>query len=158
MDLHGGGLMRTDIELEFADGSYLFALKLPQILELQRLCGGGVFAIYGRVLKGRYMLAGQEFGAPHEGEAFVHDIMETIRLGLIGGARGVVNEQEVEVSTLRAKQLVETYAHPPAAPLKDSWAIAAAVLSALIEGYEPQKKSPPAPAKVKRKKVSSPQP
>lgn len=127
--------MRTDIELEFADGSYLFALKLPQIVELQRVCGAGIFAIYGRVLKGRYVFKGEEFGAPHEGEAFLHDIYETIRLALIGGGRGRVNGEEVTVSPGRAKELLETYIHPQ--PLKDAWGVAAAILSAKIEGYEP---------------------
>lgn len=132
---------QTEIELEFGDGAYLFALKLPQLAELQRLRGAGIFAIYGRVLKGRYLLKGDiPFGAAHEGEAFAEDIFETIRLGLIGGGNGLVDGEAVEVSALRAKQLVETYAHP--APLVESWAVAAAVLSAKIEGYEPQKKSP----------------
>jgi hypothetical protein len=127
--------MRTDIELEFADGSYLFALKLPQIVELQRVCGAGIFAIYGRVLKGRYVMAGKEFGAPHEAEAFLHDIYETIRQGLIGGGKGRVNGEDVAVSPGRAKELLETYVHPQ--PLKDAWSIAATILSAKIEGYEP---------------------
>jgi hypothetical protein len=131
---------QTEIDLEFADGTYSFALKLPQILELQRVCGAGIFAIYGRVLKGRYLLNGQSFGAPHECEAFADDVYATIRLGLIGGGGGLVNGQTVEVNALRAKQLVETYAHT--APLAEPWAIAAAILSAKIEGYEPQKKSP----------------
>ncbi len=142
---------RAELDLHFADGEYLFALKLPQILELQRLCGAGIFAIYGRVLKGRYVLQDSEisFGMPHECEAYALDVYETIRLGLIGGARGLVNEQEVEVSALRAKQLVEAYAHPPN-PLKEAWDVAAAILSATIEGYEGQKKSPePADAQPK---------
>lgn len=139
--------MQTDLVLKFADGDYLFALKLPQLLELQRVCEAGIFVIYGRVLRGRYVLQDSEvaFGVPHECEAFVNDVYETIRLGLIGGGQGLVNGEEVPINALRARQLVETYCHP--APLKECWDIAAAVLSAKIEGYEGQKKSPEPGAK-----------
>ena len=147
---------QTEIELAFADGDYLFALKLPQVMELQRLCGAGIFAIYSRVMKGRAFIENQSFGLPHEAEAFQDDVYETIRLGLIGGGKGIVNDQEVEVSALRARQLLETYAHP--VPLKDMWHLAAAILYAKVEGYEPQKKSPDEPApKAKRRKASTKQ-
>jgi hypothetical protein len=169
MDVHPRLLMggQTQIELEFGDGSYVFALKLPQILELQRSCGhtdargvahpSGIFAIYGRVLKGRYVVQGSDvaFGVPHECEALLNDILETIRLGLVGGGEGLVSGQEVKVNALRARQLIETYCFP-AAPLTDAWDIAAAILSAAIEGYEPQKKSPSATAsQAKRQKAST---
>ena len=110
-------------------------MKLPQLAELQQKCGVGIFALYGRVLRGRYVLNGEVIGVAHEGEAYASDLYETIRLGLIGGGRGIVDGQEVEVSALRARQLVETYVHP--APLREAWAIAAAILTAKIEGYDP---------------------
>lgn len=155
--------MATHIELKFGDGDYLFALKLPQILELQRLCGAGIFAIYGRVLKGRYVLGDTDvsFGVPQECEAFILDIFETIRLALIGGGKGMVSGEEVSVNVLRARQLVETYCH--SLPLKQSWDVAAAILVATIEGYEGQKKSPepgagkPLKASTKRKSSSTAQ-
>lgn len=125
----------TEIELKFADGDYLFALKLPQLAELQQKTGAGIFALYGRVLRGRYVINGEIVGIAHEGDAHAVDLYETIRLGLIGGGRGVVDGQEVEVSALRARQLVETYVHP--APMREAWSIAAAILTAKIEGYDP---------------------
>jgi hypothetical protein len=143
----------TSIELHFADGEYLFALPLPQVLELQRVCGAGIFVIYGRVLKGRYMLEGLEFGAPQECEAFILDVYETIRQGLIGGGKGLVNGIEVEVSPLRARQLIEAYVHPQ--PLKDAWAIAASILSAKIEGYTPKKKAEVMEKPAKPRKAST---
>lgn len=138
---------QVELELEFGDGDYLLALRLPQIIELQRLCDAGIFVIHGRVLKGRYSLgADGVLAVPSEGESHVLDIYETIRLALIGGGQGSVNGAEVKVNALRARQLVETYCHTQ--PLKDSWEIAASILHALIEGYEGQKKSPePRPAK-----------
>jgi hypothetical protein len=151
----------TEIELEFADGAYLFALKLPQLAELQEKCGAGILAIYGRVMRGRYVLDGQILGLAHEGEAFSHDLYETIRLGLIGGGRGMVDGKEVLVSSLTAKTLVERYMHP--APLREAWTVAAAILSAKIEGYDPGPKGEPAgkPAPRKRRgsrKASTPRP
>jgi hypothetical protein len=125
----------TDIELKFADGDYLFALKLPQLAELQQKAGVGIFALYGRVLRGRYVLDGEVVGIAHEGTSYDTDLYETIRLGLIGGGRGIVDGQEVQVSALRARELVERYCH--SAPLRESWGIAAAILSAKIEGFDP---------------------
>lgn len=144
--------MATSIELKFADGDYLFALKVPQILELQRVCGAGIFVIYGRLLKGRYVLqsSGLSFGAPHECEAYLNDVLETVRLALIGGGQGRVNATDVQVTPLRARELVDTYCFP-ATPLKETWDLAAAILATTMEGYdEPsgQKKSP-APARQK---------
>jgi hypothetical protein len=94
-----------------------------------------VFAVYARVLKGRYLLAGETIGATNEAEAFAEDLFETIRLGLIGGGRGMVEGVEIEVSPLLARKLVERYCHE--APLRDSWSVAAAILAARIEGYTP---------------------
>ena len=40
----------AEIELTWADGTYLFALKLKQIEELQRLCNAGLGEIAQRLL------------------------------------------------------------------------------------------------------------
>lgn len=135
--------MITSLELLFADGEYSFDLKLPQLAELQEK-RGPIFAVYGRVLKGRYLVGDITMADTTAGEAFAEDLFETIRLALVGGGRGLVDGSEVPVSPLTAKTLVERYCH--AQPLKESWSLAAAILSARIEGYEPKKKAPlPAP-------------
>lgn len=143
----------TALELEFADGAYLFDLKLPQLAELQEK-RGALFKVYGRVLKGRYVFDGEAIGVASEGEAFAEDLFETIRLGLIGGGQGLVDGQEIKVSAITAGKLVERYCHEM--PLRDSWSIAAAVLAARIEGYTPTKKAGPAgkPATRKRRSTS----
>jgi hypothetical protein len=128
----------TALTLHYGDGEYLFDLKLPQLAELQEKRGAGVFKIYGRVLAGRYLLNGETIGLPAEGEAFAEDLFETIRLGLIGGGEGLVDGQKVSVSALTAKMLVERYSYN--APLRESWAAAAAILGARVEGYMPPKK------------------
>lgn len=138
----------TALQLEFADGEYLFDLKLPQLLELQEKCGNvGALRIRARVLAGRYLFDGSTIGVPAEGEAFVEDLFETIRLGLIGGGRGLVNGVEVAVNSMTAIKLVERYCHP--APLREAWTLAAAILAARFEGYTPpaSKKKARAPAK-----------
>jgi hypothetical protein len=142
----------TSLELAFADGEYLFDLKLPQLAELQEK-RGSVFKVYGRVLRGRYIFEGEVIGNAVEGEAFAEDLFETIRLGLIGGGEGVVDGQPVKVSALTAKNLVERYCH--VAPLRDSWAVAAAILGARIEGFTPPKKAEPAAKPATRKKRST---
>ncbi|WP_164521229.1 gene transfer agent family protein [Sphingomonas sp. ABOLF] len=145
----------TALTLHFADGEYLFDLKLPQLAELQEKRGAGVFKIYSRVMQGRFLMDGQPIALAAEGEAFAEDLFETIRLGLIGGAKGIVNGQPVAVNALTAKLLVERYSHP--APLRESWATAAAILGARIEGYDPPKKKAPAakPATKPRKSTSA---
>lgn len=99
---------RAEVLLKWADGRYNFALKVPQIDELQRITAGvgagmmamagvrgpalavglleigGVGAIWNRLLSGTYLRT---------------DVSETIRLGLIGGG----------LDALRAKALIETY-------------------------------------------------
>ena len=133
--------MLTALELEFADGEYTFDLKLPQLAELQEKRGCGIFKLYGRVVQGRYIFEGQTIASTVEGEAYAEDLFEVIRLALIGGNAGVVAGEEIKVSANLARRLVERYSHE--APLKEAWAIAAAVLGARIEGYDPPKKAKP---------------
>ncbi len=144
---------QTALTLAFADGEYLFDLKLPQLAELQEKRKIGVLAIYGRVLRGRYLFNDETIGIPAEGEAYAEDFFETIRLGLIGGGRGLVDGAEVQVSALTAKSLVERYCH--AAPLRESWSLAAAILGARVEGYTPPKKAAPASKPAGRKRRST---
>jgi hypothetical protein len=133
--------MLTALELEFADGEYTFDLKLPQLAELQEKRGCGIFKLYGRVVQGRYIFEGQTIASTVEGEAYAEDLFEVVRLALIGGNAGVVSGEEIKVSANLARKLVERYCHD--APLKEAWAIAAAVLGARIEGYDPPKKAKP---------------
>lgn len=136
----------TTIELKFADGDYLFALPIPQIIELERIRDCGILAIYGRVMEGWFVSGdGMDFAVPHAGKAFIGDIFETVRLGLVGGGKGLVNGQEVNVSALRARELVEAYCH--CAPIVETWKVAKAILFAVVEGYEAAEKKSPEPIK-----------
>lgn len=145
--------MQTSITLTFGDGEYDFALPLVQIKELQNRCGDGIGEIYARILKGRlFQITPQgqvAIGDPLQSAYRIEDVVNTIRQGLLGGARGIVDGEEVRVDAVRANQLIESYVLAPGCPLKDAWALAAAILAARIEGYEPAEKTAPAPDKKK---------
>lgn len=60
------------VELDFGDGTYTFRLGLAEIEEIEEKRGVALFAIMLRL-------------RPEQREARLADIMEVIRLGLIGG-------------------------------------------------------------------------
>lgn len=154
-----------EIELAFGDGDYICALRMPQLFELEEKCGyvdaagnrrkRGVFAIYGDLVAGIDVVDGQPVVYPHLSNASAFDIREVIRLGLIGGAKGLVNGAEVEVNAIAARQLVERYVDP--FPLERSWSTAVAIVKAAVTGYEPPKKDGPAegPARQQTRKPRS---
>lgn len=139
--------MSNTIDIQFADGEYTFALPAPRIDELQRKCGApgppvGIGAIFARVLKGCVVAGKEVLMVPSQAEFFATDLIETIRQGLIGGGRGVVNGEEIKVTDALANRLIENYVL--AKPLSDSWSLAAAILGACVMGYDPPKKAGPA--------------
>lgn len=133
--------MQTAIDLHFGDGTYTFRLGLAQIKVLQDKCGVGIGALYSRLLRGRYLAEGASIGVTTEAEFRVEDIVEVIRQGLIGGGKGEVDGQSVEVNPMVANRLVAAYVFPER-PLKEGWNVAAAIMMACIEGYEPKKAEP----------------
>lgn len=141
----------NSIELKFADGTYLFALPLAQINELQRKTGTGIGGLFARVLKGCSRLGSEIVLAPGQAEFYALDLIETIRQGLIGGNRGTVNGEEIKVTPPLAEQLIQGYVL--SRPLSDSWSIAASVLGACIVGYDPPKKDRPADERASGKKA-----
>jgi hypothetical protein len=130
------------IDLEFADGSYTFALPLPQINELQKKTGVGIGGLFARVLKGCMNVGDDVVLAPGQAEFYALDLIETVRHGLIGGGRGMVNGEEIKVTPAMANRLVDTYVL--SRPLNESWSLAGAILGACIVGYDPPKKGEPA--------------
>lgn len=140
------------IVLEWADGEYEFRLPVGQLAELQSKCGGGpglsvgVGRIYARLHAGRYVdrLTGDVVLNPLEADFRFEDVVEVIRLGLIGGNRGVVNAQPVQVPPTKALQLIRDYVYTR--PLLENWKVASAILSAFLIGYtdpnKAEKKSP----------------
>lgn len=133
--------METRLEAPFADGEYSFWLPLPQVFELERACGS-LIAIEERLRAG---IGIDDAGKPvfiGGGEAGTKEIIETIRVGLIGGNRGLVNGEEREIGPLEAKRLVENYAYP-ARPLVESAVLAWQIVNAALRGIQLKKKADP---------------
>ncbi|MDO9489030.1 MAG: gene transfer agent family protein [Sphingomonadaceae bacterium] len=136
----------THIDLPFADGIYSFRLGLAQIAELQAKCGVGIGGLYARLLRGRYVIDTLSLGLTTEADFHLADVIEPIRQGLIGGRRGEVDGQPVEVSSIVAVRLVENHLCGKDGslhvPLREAWNLAVAIMAALIEGYTPKKAEP----------------
>lgn len=128
------------IDLQFADGAYTFAYGLERMEELQQKCKIGIGGLLGRLLKGciKHPVTGEIMVNAAAGEFYAVDIIETIRQGLIGGRKGVVDGVEIEVTPVVANQLIQNYVL--CRPLAESWSLAASALGACIMGYEPPKK------------------
>lgn len=143
--------MTNTIELEFGDGQYVFALPLPQINELQRKTGIGIGGLYARTFKGVTRVGGETMLIPGSAEFYALDVIETVRHGLIGGGKGVVNGEEITVTPLIANKLVDTYVLTQ--PLVSAWNVAISVLHGTIMGYDPPKKDQPPPKGARGKRT-----
>jgi hypothetical protein len=138
--------MQTWAEFPFANGSYRFALGLEQIKEIERAANAGLGAIYGRVSKGRYGFSDGEI-YPELAEYRFPELVEVIRQALIGGGEGIVDGQDVKVSAVRANDLAQAYLlgiSDQRMAMTQIWALAYAILHALVHGYSPPKKGGPA--------------
>lgn len=138
-------MAQTWIELPFADGKYIFKLGLAQIAEVERVGDAGIGRIYARTRAGRFGFEPGE-ALPDNGEYRWLELVEIVRQGLIGGGAGFVNGAEVVVHAPRANDLVDRYllrANDERLAMTQVWALAYAILHALIEGYTPPKKDEP---------------
>lgn len=99
----------TDLTFKgfFGDADYEFRLKPELIEELERTTGAGIGLLSKRLLA-------REFKQ--------RDIIETVRLGLIGAG----------MTPQRASELVEAYV--PNTPLLEVWHIAVSVITARMVG------------------------
>lgn len=92
----------------FGDGEHPFRLNLKGIVALQTKAQAGIGAIYARVLSGVY---------------YEHDLIETVRHGLIGGG----------MAPKEANDLIKAYGD--IMPLEDWHNLAANVLTVAMHGY-----------------------
>lgn len=98
------------LEQQFVgEGSYDLCLRIGELVILQEKTGVGPMVLATRIFSGEY---------------FIHDIIETIRLGLIGG--GMKHEE--------ARKLVDNYVVP--GYFGDYVGIAGNLLYAAISGVE----------------------
>lgn len=98
---------QAEVQVDFGDGEYLFRLTVKQIIELEEKCGAAFAVIHARLWNGVYT---------------ANDVIETIRLGLIGGGTDPV----------QALKLTERYGMP----FKYSYPVARAVIGAAMWGFE----------------------
>jgi hypothetical protein len=98
---------QAEAVIDFGDGEYLFRLTVKQIIELEEKCGAAFAVIQARLWNGLWT---------------ANDVVETIRLGLIGGGADPV----------KAKQLTDRYA----LPFQYSYPVARAVAGAVMWGFE----------------------
>lgn len=114
----------AEITLEWGDGEYLFALKMKQLEELERVCDAPIGVISNRLFTGQYKIS---------------DVVHTIRLGLIGGG----------MEPVQAKRLVEQYVdgYPIETPNdeKSPWRVAFVIMQVVFYGLDSIK--PPAEGK-----------
>jgi hypothetical protein len=100
----------------FGDGEHAFALPADLIIELERKTGAGIGTLCKRVFAGQFALG---------------DLIETIRLGLIGGG----------TTPADAAALVNIYAK--GRPLAENFPLAVAILERAYFG-EPANEDAPA--------------
>lgn len=122
--------MSQQVTLDWADGEHSFRLRIGEIRELEHKTGRGIQHVMRRI---------------SDGEWFVDELRETLRLGLIGAG----------MAPPQALKLVRRYVEER--PLIESIQPALAVLVAALSGFEaarPAKKAKPA----KRKTTASTSP
>jgi hypothetical protein len=137
--------MQTWVVLPFANGEYKFALGLGQIAEIERVANAGLGSVFARTSKGRYGLQDGEI-YPDAAEYRFPELVEVIRQGLIGGGEGEADGQPVKVTAIRANDLVSNYLlglTDTRMAMTQIWALAYAILHALVHGYTPPKKDGP---------------
>ena len=95
--------------LFFGDGNYNFKLTIQGLSALQSKAQSGIGQIYARVLAGAY---------------YDHDLIETVRHGLIGGG----------ASPKEASDLIRDYGEKM--PLDEWHRLASDILSMAMHGYQ----------------------
>lgn len=133
----------AQVALDWADGTYPFALKIEHLVELQEKCDAGPWFIQWAL---EAALMARSFGAVPPKDASPLYITETIRLGLIGGG----------MEAVEALKKVRTYVGP--GQLNDNIATAFAVIGVALQGApedKPEKAAAGAKKSASRSRVAS---
>lgn len=102
----------ASISLDWVDGQHTFTLKWGDLVKLQEACDAGPYVVYQRLMLGTWRM---------------HDIRETIRLGLIGGG----------MEPAKALSMVQGYVE--ARPPLESIALAQGILGTALQGAPDEK-------------------
>jgi hypothetical protein len=140
----------TSVRLDFANGSYDFALPGAAIEEVEDERKIGLGAIYARTIRGSYPdqadtgPAGSVGNAfPEEGQFFYADLLHVIHKALLHGGGGEVLGKEVKMTPGLADRLVKDYVintGDTRMSLMAIWKLGRSILYVLAEGYSPPKK------------------
>ena len=117
----------AEITLDWADGTYAFRLGIAQMAELQEKCGAGPWFVQSAL---SMLLLPPEMGITPPKDASPAYVIDTIRLGLIGGGMDAV------------LALKKVRAYVDAGQLSENVPVAFAVLSVALQGVpedEPEK-------------------
>lgn len=117
----------AEVTLDWADGTYKFALKIDQLVELQEKCEAGPWYVQW-ALEAALMARSLDMAPPKDASPAY--VTETIRLGLIGGG----------MDAIEALKKVRAYAGP--GQLNENIATAFAVIGVALQGApedEPEK-------------------
>lgn len=109
----------AETTLDWADGTYRFALKIDQLAELQEKCDAGPWYIQWAL---QSALLARESGFPPPKDMRIEYVTEVLRLALIGGG----------MDALHALKKVRAYVGP--GQINENIAYAYAVLGALLVG------------------------
>ncbi|RIV79581.1 GTA-gp10 family protein [Pelagerythrobacter aerophilus] len=125
--------MELGVTEAFGDGKYHFKLTWTGCAAVEKAAGGVPF----ERLVWRF----------YEHQAGIAEIEAVIRQGLLGGDGGEVREEPVKLNTAMVDDLVRAYVTgPDRRPIIESRKLAAAIVIAAYQGYEPAqtdaKKSP----------------
>lgn len=115
--------MQNHITLEWADGSYNFRLPWAACAAIEQKSDAGIQAIYERVMIG---------------QAYLADVSEIIRQGLLGGSGGESDGKPVECKPVIVDRLLKSYVTGDSArPFVESVTLARTIMHTFMQGYEP---------------------
>lgn len=117
------------VTLDWADGEYPFALKIEQLTELQEKCDAGPWYIQWAL---EAALMARTLGMAPPKDASPAYVVETIRLGLIGGG----------MDPLVALKKVRSYVGP--GQLNDNISTAFAIIGVALQGAPEDRPEKPA--------------
>jgi len=144
----------AQIEMAFADGTYLFRLPCTAVAEVQDACGTRVTfpdgatarrakplgAIWREHAGGLLKFNGQQI-VDHAALNFnAADSREVVLKALTAGGKGVVNGSPVTLDRTGARILVEDYFD--ALPIAEQWKLATSILFACCEGFIAEEQPP----------------
>jgi hypothetical protein len=129
----------TALVLKFGNGDYRFWLPMRELCQLEKECDKSVIQMHDEMGQSLGLLPGSE--EPHfigGGQTRFHEIRATIRFALLGGNEGKVNGEDVKVSPITAREIVETYVD--GRPIAETLPVAWSILEAAVRGVSLKKK------------------